>query len=299
MKNWALGIDIGGTKVAVGLIDIHGKIKDRHELPSKTESSEEMYDSVVRAVNILQEKTAFDWKEIAGIGMGIPGKVDREKGIAVFQNNIPWHNFPVVNRIKETFPVEKIVIDNDVCMAAFSEYKQANLKQNTLFSYITISTGIASSMIDNGSFIRGAGFAGELGQMPVTSPYTGEKITLEQAVSGPAIGKVGQKLYTDELISTRDVFERYQAEDSIAIEIIEKAAQTLAEGIYLIVTLLDPHYLTVGGSVITNNPFFVVLVKKYMDVWLLPDQRHILENIVISKYSNLSGLVGAGLRVFG
>lgn len=295
---YAIGLDIGGTKVAAGIISEKGEIIQQTEVKSDTANSEQMYHSVKQALNHLMEESKIGWDQIEGMGAGVPGKVDIKNGIAVFQNNIPWPHFPVAERLREDFPVERFVLDNDVYMAAFSEWKKADLKPEELFTFVTISTGISSSSIQNGNFLRGAGFAGEVGQVAVASPFTQEHTTLEKAIAGPAIERVGQKEYQDDTITTKDVFEKYQQQDPIAQEIIEKAAATLAEGIHMIVTLLDPHHLTFGGSISTYNPFFIDLMKEKMDRWLLPDQRHILSEISISHYANLSGLVGAGLRVF-
>lgn len=295
---YAIGLDIGGTKVAAGIISEDGRIVHQTEVKSDVQDSESMYGSVKKALENLMEETSVSWEEIEGMGAGVPGKVDIEKGIAVFQNNIPWPDFPVAERLRQDFPINEVVLDNDVYMAAFSEWRAADMKEEELFSYITISTGISSSSIQNGSYLRGAGFAGELGQAPVASPFESEHTTLERAVAGPAIEKAGRKQYRDEGMTTKDVFQKYQEGDQIAQEIIEQAAATLAEGVYMLVTLLDPHQITFGGSMATYNPFFIDLVKVKMEKWLLPDQRHILSGIQMSHYENRSGLVGAGLRVF-
>ncbi|UJF15347.1 ROK family protein [Jeotgalibaca sp. MA1X17-3] len=295
---YAIGLDIGGTKVAAGIISEEGELIHRTEVKSDVTGSDQMYDSVKQALHSLMEDSTIQWDQIEGMGAGIPGKVDIENGIAVFQNNIPWPNFPVAEKLRQDFPIQRVVLDNDVYMAAFSEWKKAEMKTEELFTFVTISTGISSSSIQNGKFLRGAGFAGEVGQVAITSPFTQEHVTLEQAVAGPGIEKASQKIYQDDQITTKGVFEKYQQQDPIAIEIIDKAAATLAEGVHMIVTLLDPHHITFGGSISTYNPFFIDLMKEKMNKWLLPDQRHILSSISISHYENLSGLVGAGLRVF-
>lgn len=295
---YAIGLDIGGTKVAAGIISEEGELLHRTEVKSDGSSSDKMYGSVKQALDDLMKNSSIPWEQIEGMGAGVPGKVDIENGIAVFQNNIPWPNFPVAEKLRQDFPIQRVVLDNDVYMAAFSEWKKAEMKTEELFTFVTISTGISSSSIQNGKFLRGAGFAGEIGQVAVADPFTQEHVTLEQAVAGPGIEKIGQKMYQNKQITTKDVFEKYQQQDPIAMEIIEKAAATLAEGVHMIVTLLDPHHITFGGSISTYNPFFIDLMKEKMDKWLLPDQRHILTKMSISHYENLSGLVGAGLRVF-
>ncbi|MGP6146461.1 ROK family protein [Jeotgalibaca sp. A122] len=293
---YALAIDIGGTKVATGIISQDGHILKQATVKSDTSNRENMYQSVKQAIADVMTDAPVSWDEIAGIGAGVPGKVDPVKGIAVYQNNIPWHNFPIRERLQNDYPVQNIQLDNDVHMAAYAEWKQAGLAPDALFAYITISTGIACAMLQQGRFLRGAGFAGELGLLP--SRCLNKRVTLEQATGGPAIQRVGQDRYQDPSITTKEVFDRFQQNEPIATEIVAQTAEALAEGVYSLVSILDPHHITFGGSVATHNPQFIELVKENLSAWALPDQRHILENINISQYANLSGLVGAGLRVF-
>lgn len=299
---YSLAIDIGGTKVATGIISKNGDILKQATVKSDTSNREKMYQSVKQAIADVMADAPVGWDEIAGIGAGVPGKVDPENGIAVFQNNIPWHNFPIRERLQNDYPVQNIQLDNDVHMAAYAEWKQAGLAPDALFAYITISTGIACAMLQQGRFLRGAGFAGELGLIPsrslISDKMEKKRVTLEQATGGPAIQRVGQARYKDPNITTKDVFDRFQQKEPIATEIVAQTAEALAEGVYSLVSIIDPHHITFGGSVATNNPQFIELVKENLGDWALPDQKHILENINISQYANLSGLVGAGLRVF-
>ena len=99
----AVGIDIGGTKVAVALINENGEIVSRSQSPSQTASAESLYQGVVQLVDKVLNDNDLRIQDTYGIGVGLPGKVDVENGVAIFQNNIPWANFPIVERLKETY----------------------------------------------------------------------------------------------------------------------------------------------------------------------------------------------------
>ena len=96
----SIGVDIGGTKVAVAIINEKGEIVSRRQAPSEVESAETLFEQVVRLINEELNEHPFSIQEMEGIGIGLPGKVDVENGIAVFQNNIPWPNFPIVKRLQ-------------------------------------------------------------------------------------------------------------------------------------------------------------------------------------------------------
>ncbi|MFJ7754001.1 ROK family protein [Peribacillus muralis] len=295
----AIGIDIGGTKIAVGMITQSGEMLMREEVESDPIDREKMFARVLEAVEQLLKKTSFSLADIEGIGVGVPGKVDCENGIAIFQNNLPWEQFPVIARLREQFGIERISIDNDVHMAAYAEWKVVQEKRNETFVYVTISTGISCSIIQNGTFFRGAGFAGELGLIPVLSKANNkENRRLEQVAAGPAIKKLAEMELQIDQISTKEVFAGYVKGACEYLPVIEEVTDNLAQGLYAISCLLDPHKMVFGGSVIVNNPFLLKLIKEKLRIYLLPEQQHILSQMSISTLKQDNGVIGAGLRVF-
>ncbi|WP_223591931.1 ROK family protein [Neobacillus bataviensis] len=295
----AIGIDIGGTKIAAGIITESGELLYRAEVKSDPSDREKMFQQVIGAVEQVLEKSSFSWAEIEGIGAGVPGKVDRENGIAIFQNNLRWDHFPIVSRLQEKFFIEKVTIDNDVYMAAFAEWNFSRRTWMETFVYMTISTGISCSIIHNGTFIRGAGFAGELGLIPVLSKSAIKKNErLEKVAAGPAIQTLAKTQLQVQHLSTKDVFTGYTTGAPEYLPIIEGVTDNLAQGIYSISCLLDPHKIVFGGSVIINNPFLLDIIKEKLKIYQLPEQQHLLGQMSISNLRQDNGVIGAGLRVF-
>lgn len=296
---YAIGIDIGGTKIAAGIVNENGELIQKEIVPSDPIDEERMFSQVITCVEQLLNHSSIPLQQFYGIGAGIPGMVDRTNGIAVFQNNLPWNNFPFVKRIKETFKIENIIIDKDVDMAAFAEWKDANRKKDELFVYCTISTGISISIIQGGEFIRGTGFVGELGLIPVYAPGQETPFNrLEQSAAGLALERRAKKVYSDDSFTTKMIFAAYKDGDKTAEKLINDMITSLAHGIYMINSLLDPHLIIFGGSVATNNPFLLNLLKDKLAEFVIDEQKHILENMQISQLGNEQGIIGAGLRVF-
>ncbi|MGG1576246.1 ROK family protein [Fictibacillus sp. NRS-1165] len=296
--NKAIGIDIGGTKIAAGIISETGELLNRAETKSDPSNREKMFTRVVKAVEQVLEDSSFTIADMYGIGVGVPGKVDREQGIAVFQNNLPWTKFPLTSRLRDQFGLQRITIDNDVYMAAFGEWKETQAESDETFVYVTISTGISCSIIQNGSFFRGAGFAGELGLIPVFSKTAKKLERLEQASAGPAIEKLAQKELQMAELSTKDVFERYKGGAREFQNIINEVTDNWVQALYSISCLLDPHKVVFGGSVITHNPFLLEIIVEKMKLYQIPEQQHLLSHMSISTIKENNGVVGAGLRVF-
>lgn len=295
---YAIGIDIGGTKIASGIVNQNGDLIQQEIVDSDPSNRETMFEKVVLCVERLMNHSSIPINDIYGIGAGVPGKVDAENGIAIFQNNLPWSNFPFFKRVKDHFKINNITIDNDVYMAAFAEWKAAQLTDE-LFVYMTISTGISSSIINGGKFIRGAGFAGEVGLVPIYTPYNQKKMErLEQTASGPALEKHAQQRFGEEAMTAESLFQSYYNENPMAKELVNDITSSLVQGIYMINSLLDPHKIVFGGSVATHNPFLLDMIREKLDKYLIDEQKHILKSLEISQFGNGQGMIGAGLRVF-
>lgn len=293
--SYAIGLDIGGTKVAAALMNEKHEILFRSEVPSNATDKEAMFSQVVKSVENVLEAAQVNLNEILGIGVGVPGKVDRENGIAVFQNNLPWANFPIAERLKDQFQVEKVIVDNDVYMATFAEWVNHGADPEATFVYYTISTGISAAIISNSKFVMGNGFAGEAGLLPI---QTGENLeeftTIEKVASGPAIVKA----YNDGAMTTQALLEGYKAGEENVKEVVTKMIKAIALGTYSISTLLDPHAIVFGGGVMNHQAFLLDEIKEELKQYLIPEQAHTLENLFLSKSKGDAGIIGAGMRVF-
>lgn len=293
--SYAIGLDIGGTKIAAALINKEKEILFRSEVESDASDKEAMFSRVVKSIDDVLKKSAVSMDQIRGIGAGVPGKVDREKGIAIFQNNLPWANFPVAERLKAHYAIDRVVIDNDVYMATFAEWVNYGAETEETFVYCTISTGISSAIINDGKFVMGNGFAGEIGLLPVQEKGSLTAFsTVEKTASGPNIVKV----QGNPSLTTKDMIEKYRAGDEDVKEVVCNMIEAIALGTYSISTILDPHKIVFGGGVMNHQPFLLEEVKEAMEKHLIPAQAHVLDHLHLSKSKGDAGIIGAGMRLF-
>lgn len=290
---YAIGLDIGGTKIAAALVDEEGTLFQRTEVSSDVTDKETMFKKVIHCIEQTLAASTVSMREIAGIGVGVPGKVDRNKGIAVYQNNLPWRDFPLVQRLQDYFNIDRIIIDNDVYMATFSEWKQHGANIDETFVYLTVSTGISCAIIQEGRFIRGSGFAGEVGLFPLFQKKDSFE-RLEHLASGKSISVK----YRNDSITTKDIFARYHAGDSAFQEPIDKMIHSLAYSTYMIQCMLDPNTLIFGGGVMNHQPFLLEEIKQEMKKYLIDEQKHVIDQMFVSKSKGDTGIIGAGLAVF-
>ncbi|MBO0449799.1 ROK family protein [Enterococcus sp. MJM12] len=292
---YAIGIDIGGTKVAGGLVDELGNVTHITRLLSSASDREGMFAVVCRVIEQVLVDSKLSPHEVC-VGLGVPGLVDRKAGVAVFQNNLAWENFPVVARLREAFPaVGNIVIDNDVYQATRAEWNYAGLKNEELLVYVTISTGLSCAIMTRGDFIRGNGFAGELGLIPLKK-RNGQMYSVEQSAAGPALAEQGKEAYNDGTVTPEEIFRRYRLGEPLAKDLVEAWGKDVSQAIYTIVSLLDPQKIVFGGSVMTLNPDLLPLIKTKLGEWIVPAQSHSISTLAISPYPNTGGIIGAGLH---
>ncbi len=283
---YVLGVDIGGTKVAAAVIDEQGQIIAKSEVPSDATDKEKMFVQVITSIENALIAAKLSIAEVGSIGVGVAGKVDYKNGIAVYQNNLPWESFPLAERLKNYFSIENVVIDNDVTMAAFAEWREAGVTDEETFVYLTVSTGISCATIHKGSYIRGGGFSGELGLFPVMKSSGGLE-RLEQISSGPAIQKTANE--TPEVF-----FSNYLKGGNTQEELLKEVVAALAHGIYAIICLIDPHKIVIGGGVFNHQPYLLELVKEALKIHLIPAQMDALDRLQLSQLKGNSGVVGAG-----
>lgn len=292
-----IGVDIGGTKVAVGLIDPKGAVLEELIVSSDGTNRERMFEIVVAAIHTLLQKVGLTEQEIA-LGVGVPGIVDSKNGMAIFQNNLNWANFPIRERLQVAFPqVNTIKIDNDVVHAGFAEWQASGLTKEESLVFLTISTGIASPIFEGGVPIRGRGLAGEIGLVPVRTANGTKTERLEFVASGSALEAKAQTRYADATMTTARLFERYLQKEERAIELIDDFLDSLTHGIYLITSLINPTQIVLGGSVLMRNPYLLPLLKERLLKEMLPVQQESVAALVLSQHENNASLVGAGLSV--
>ncbi|MDI2586966.1 ROK family protein [Psychrobacillus sp. NEAU-3TGS] len=290
---YILAADIGGTKLATALFKNDGTVVKTNESLSEKKDEELLFQCLVNSFRSLCINEGVNFDDINGIAVGIPGIVDAEKGIAVFQNNLPWRDFPLVERLESEFPQSKIMMDNDVYMATWGEYTTRGFSSETMV-YVTLSTGISCCLIHQGLFLRGSGMAGEIG-----FSLTGTSDTsLETLVSGPALELKGRKQFNNPELSLKEMMVGYYQGNVHIARIINEAVTALAKEVYQILVFTDPHCIVLGGGVFNHHPTLIEAVRKEVGQYLShPLLKGKEERIEASIYKGEAGIRGAASRI--
>ncbi len=306
-----IGIDLGGTNIAVGLVNKEGKIIAKDSTPTiKERDYKEIVKDMARLSKEVTEKAGYTLEDIERVGIGCPGSVDAANGVVLTSNNIVMNNVRLVDEFKKyiNLPVN---IENDANAAAYGEYWFMKKKIDS-FLLITLGTGVGGGIIIDGKIYSGFNHSGaELGHISIfvdgKQCTCGKKGCLEQYASVTALieqTKEKMKECPDSLmnewfknkgkINGRTAFECAKKGDKAAIEVKNQYIRYVAEGISNFVNIFQPEVLAIGGG-----------ISKEGDELLIPIREFVYENdynkympkteIKIAELFNDAGIIGAAM----
>ena len=300
----AIGLDIGGTKIAAGVVLWpSGEILRRALIPTKpTRGGDAVLKDTLGLARQLNDWAQEQGIQVAGIGAGVAELVDCD-GNVTSSCTIHWRGLAVQDRLSEIAPAQ---VESDVRAAALAEAIFGMGRRSRLFVYVTVGTGISSCLMQNGYPFKGAkGNAITLASSPLSTVCThcGVKLhpVLEEFASGPAIAKrfaAAKKFENNaEAAAAEQVFQAASKGDNVAAEILTTAGEALGVSAAFLVNVLDPEMIVVGGGLGLAGGL-------YWDAFQKACREHIFAEtsrglpIVRAKMGIDAGLVGAASGVF-
>jgi glucokinase len=308
-----VGVDIGGTKVAVGLVNGAGEIKRQARAPmSANGSAEDGVKAVISAIDLLFVNEQDAKKLVRGIGVCSPGPLDPKTGVIINPPNLPcWRKFPLAEKMSQHFDVP-VKVDNDGNAAALAEYRWGAGRGYRNVFYATIGTGIGTGIVFDGKIYHGrTGAAAEGGHVSID--YRGPRCAcgkhgcIEVLAAGPAIARRARaKVAADsvrgaallalakgdaEAVTSEMVGQAYAAGDSLAEEILRETIELLTQWLGNIVDLLEPDVIIIGGGAATMLvPFFAEITQRLPACSINPRCQEI--PIVKAFYGADAGIAG-------
>lgn len=275
-----IGIDLGGTNIAAGLLDENGKIHCKTSVPTLKERhwSEIVRDMALLAERIMAE-SGLTLDEVKAIGIGCPGSIDKAKGMVVYSNNIVMHNVPVAEEFRKYIDLP-VFLENDANAAALGEYTTCGEGVDS-FVFLTLGTGVGGGIILNGkvwSGFNGAGaeighqtlvFGGKActcGRKGCLEAYASVTALIEQtkeAMSAHPESMMNEWARERERITGRTAFECAKLGDRVAITVRDRYIEYVAEGICSIVNVLQPEILAIGGGISREGDVLLNPIKAY------------------------------------
>lgn len=248
-----LGIEIGGTKLQLGLGIGDGRIVGLWRGNVRLEDGGEgIRRQIEAAVPELLTQTGVERSQLRGIGVGFGGPTDDATQSVIKSHHVRgWTGFPLAGWFAERFGLPAVIC-NDADVAGLAEAQLGAGRGLSPIFYMTVGSGIGGGLIIDGQIYRGVGQgAGEVGHLrpvfPLASPHHGH--ILEDFASGWGIARTAVAMGLPVGSTAHDVADAARAGDMVALEVLDDAAQALAEGICSVIKLLCPRRIVIGGGV--------------------------------------------------
>lgn len=281
MKQYAFGVDIGGTTCKIGFFETSGKLLDKWEIKTNTENhGESILSDVALAVDNKLAQEGIRKDDVQGIGLGVPGPV-RSDGVVNRCVNLGWGVFPAAEELGRLTGLT-VKVGNDANVAALGEMWQGGAKGCKDVVMVTLGTGVGGGVIVNGKVVAGFhGAGGEIGHISVNPEEIepcncGKYGCLEQYTSATGIVRLAKRklamsseetgLRKFETLTAKDVFDEAKAQDAVALDLVDEVCSILGAALSNIACVVDPEIIVIGGG-----------VSKAGDILLQGIQKHYME----------------------
>jgi glucokinase len=310
--SYAIGLDVGGTRIAAGLVERKGRIVNETRMSTPKGGPFGVVDAIIDAVG--EVVAGIHPSEIAGIGIGLPAQIDFGRQTVEFCTNLPLAGVDmrglVMSRVKHP-----VTIDNDGNMAALGESRFGAAKGARDFVMVTLGTGVGGGVFVDGELYRGhRGLGGEIGHMLVVLDGLdcpcGAKGHLEAYVARPAIIREGlaaaetfrgagilRRAGDDkDKVTAEIVIAAANAGDDAAAEVMGRIGQILGQAMVGIVNLLNPQLLVIGGGIGESCPLVIERSSQAIASEALAGRRDV--KVIQALLGNDAGVVGAAALAF-
>lgn len=305
----AIGIDIGGTKIAGAVVSESGEILEELRVPSPAQDPDQMITEVVGLINQLAAKAP---EQVVAAGVAAAGFIDADQSTILYAPNLNWRNEPFRDRLKAHLDLP-VFIENDANAAGWAEFKFGAGKGTKDMVMLTLGTGVGGAVVADYKLRRGGfGIGGELGHVRVVQDGRqcgcGRKGCVEQYASGSAVLKAAKKLASSDgpagerlrqlktesgELTGHQVYQALLEGDAATRELVNQAGSYLGQAMGSITAVLDPQVFVIGGGLSEAGELILDPIRQsYLRE--LPARGFRPEaEIVTAQFSNQAGVIGA------
>ena len=307
----AIGVDIGGTKIAVGVVDSEGVIVEKTRRVTRPEDAASIDHAIADAVHELGQRHEFHH-----IGVAAAGFVSSDRRRVLFAPNIAWREYPLAEKGEALIDRDDVdvIVENDANAAGWGEYRYGAGRDVQAMIMLTIGTGLGAAIISDGQLVRGAyGFAAELGHVRVQPDGhacgCGHRGCWEQYASGSALVREARRAARERPVRAAGLLELAGGDpaaiagphvteaaadgDELGVELLSELGSWIGTGSASLAAVLDPEMFVVGGGVIAAGDLMLDPARTaYREA--LPALGHRpVAPIVAAAMGNDAGIVGA------
>ena len=315
MKEYAFGIDLGGTTAKVGLFTTAGELLEKWEVPTDTSNAgEHILENLAAAILGKMSEKNITAEQVEGVGIGVPGPILNSRIVPIVCANLGgWGKRNVSEELGELLGGLKVLVGNDANVAALGEIWMGAAKGCRSAVMVTLGTGVGGGVIVDGKVIDGAhGAGGEIGHITVNRHETatcgcGKHGCLEQYSSATGVVRCMKKLLDENPdvpctlrgtdFAAKDVFDAARNGDALAAREVDEMTDTLAVALASVAATTDPEMFMVGGGVARAGDVLFDPLRKYYKKYAFPSCRE--TPIKQATLGNDAGIYGAVRLIVG
>ena len=314
---YTIGVDLGGTNIAIGICDEKLNLIKKGSVPTGAErAGEEIIKDMATLAKRLLDEAGISIDEVDYAGIASPGSVNTKDGVVEFAGNLPFKNFPIRDIFKKYLPVERVYVANDANAAALGEALAGSAKGADSCVMVTLGTGVGGGIIINGKIFAGGLNSGgaEIGHIVLVhggrqctcgrrgcweayssatalTEMTREKMT-ELSIKGiPSL--LFKHAEAEGKVSARTAFSAMKEGDAFGKELVDEYIAYLANGITNMIIIFQPEVLIIGGGVCNEREYLTAPLKKLVDTEQFSRNNPEKTKIVIATLGNDAGIIGA------
>lgn len=309
-----LGIDLGGTNIAAGIVNEEMNLVYKTSIPTEAKSgAETIIKRMAEVANKAIEGAGITVQDVKSIGIGSPGSIDPENGVVIYANNLDFYDLPMAEMLGKYFPGLPIYIENDANVAAWAEAKcgaAAGVRDSVT---ITLGTGVGGGMVIISKLYSGFNHAGaEMGHIvikeggrPCTCGRKGcweayasvtglIKTTREHMEKNPdsLMWKIAGSL---ENVNGLTSFDAMRKGDEEAQKVVDEYLHSVATGLVDIINILQPEVICIGGGISKEGDYLLKPLKEHAEREMYARYNKVRTEIRIAKLGNDAGIIGAAL----
>ncbi len=310
MSKYAIGVDIGGTSVKMGLFDVEGNVLDKWEIPTvKDNRGASILPDVAKSLQEKLKEKGIPEEELRGVGVGVPGPMNDEGTVLGGAVNLGWGSFNIPEALGAYIKVP-VKAANDANVAALGEMWQGGGKGYDSMMAVTLGTGVGGGIVVKGRLLVGAcGAGGEIGHVHLEDGEEeacncGNKGCLEQYASATGIVRLARRYLAShdvptvlqaERLSAKTVFDAVKAGDSAAMEIAGQFGDYLGKGLAMVSSVVNPEIFVIGGGVSKAGEILLSYIEPKFRKYAFGNCKD--TKFALAKLGNDAGIYGAAALV--
>lgn len=305
MGKYVFGVDVGGTTVKLGLFDAEGNVKDKWEIPTRTEEKgSHIMADIAGSIMVKMKQEGLEKEDIIGVGMGVPGPVKAD-GTVLKAANLGWGVFNPNEELSELLGVP-VKTGNDANVAALGEMWKGGGQGYRDMVAVTLGTGVGGGVILGGHMVCGSnGAGGEIGHIHLEDNEEDQcgcknRGCLEQYASATGIVRLANKklaatsrdsILRQGEVNAKSIWDAVKAEDELAMEVAEMYGEYLGKGLAAVADIVNPEVFVIGGGVSKAGRVVIDYMEPYFKKYVFHGGAN--AKFALAKLGNDAGIFGA------